>query len=115
VAAIERDAEAVLRDYAGLMPEALATMAPEDRHRIYKMLRLKVLVYPDGTGELRGMFGQGVSVGTLGITLGSSSGSTRNPVALSDQCPPLFRPSRSVPTTASGQSSGNGSPARYRA
>ena len=53
VAAIERDAEAVLRDYAGLMPEALATMAPEDRHRVYKMLRLKVLVYPDGSGELR--------------------------------------------------------------
>ena len=76
VAAIERDAEAVLRDYAGLMPEALATMAPEDRHSVYKMLRLKVLVYPDGTGELRGMFGQGDSVGPLGITSRSSSGST---------------------------------------
>jgi Recombinase zinc beta ribbon domain len=68
VAAIERDAEAVLRDYAGLMPEALATMAPEDRHRVYKMLRLKVLVYPDGSGELRGMYGQGMSVGPLEIT-----------------------------------------------
>jgi chromosome segregation ATPase len=48
VAAIERDAEAVVRDYIGLMPEALRTMAPEERHRVYKMLRLKVLVYPDG-------------------------------------------------------------------
>jgi hypothetical protein len=76
VAAIERDAEAVLRDYAGLMPEALATMAPEDRHRVYNMLRLKVLVHPDGTGELRGMFGQGMCVGTLGRTPGSSSDST---------------------------------------
>jgi hypothetical protein len=78
VAAIERDAEAVLRDYAGLMPEALATMAPEDRHRVYKMLRLKILVYPDGSGELRGMFGQGMSVGPLEITSGSSSGSTHD-------------------------------------
>jgi hypothetical protein len=78
VAAIERDAEAVLRDYVGLMPEALATMAPEDRHRVYKMLRLKVLVYPDGTGELRGMFGQGMSVGTWEITSGTSSGSTHD-------------------------------------
>ena len=45
-------------------------MAPEDRHRVYKMLRLKVLVYPDGAGELRGVFGQGVSVGPSGITSG---------------------------------------------
>jgi hypothetical protein len=34
------------------------------------MLRLKVLVYPDGAGELRGMFGQGISVGPLGIIIG---------------------------------------------
>jgi site-specific DNA recombinase len=68
VAAIERDAEAVMRDYAGLMPEALATTAPEDRHRVYKMLRLKVFVHPDGSGELRGMFGQGISVDPLEIT-----------------------------------------------
>jgi hypothetical protein len=66
------------RDYAGLMPEALATMAPEDRHRVYKLLRLHVLAYPDGTGELRGMFGQGMSIGALGITKGSSSGSTHD-------------------------------------
>ena len=64
------------------MPEALATMVPEDRHRVYKMLRLHVLVYPDGTGELRGMFGQGMSVGPLGITPSSSSGSTHNATGL---------------------------------
>jgi site-specific DNA recombinase len=72
VAAIERDAEAVIRDYAGLMPEALGELTPEDRHRVYKMLCLKVLVYPDGGGELSGVFGQGVSVGPSGITSGSS-------------------------------------------
>jgi hypothetical protein len=77
VAAIERDAEAVIRDYAGLMPEALGALTPEDRHRVYKMLRLKVLVYPDGGGELSGVFGQGVSVGPSGITSGSSWRGTR--------------------------------------
>lgn len=61
-----------MRDYAGLMPEALETLAPEERHRIYKMLRLKVLVYPDGSGELSGVFGQGGLVGPSGITPGSS-------------------------------------------
>jgi hypothetical protein len=79
VAGIERDAAAVLRDYAGLMPEALAALAPEDRHRVYKMMRLKVLVYPDGAGELRGVFGHGMSVGPLGITSGSSPRDTRRP------------------------------------
>ena len=79
VAAIERDAEAVIRDYSGLMPEALGAMAPEERHRVYKMLRLKVFVYPDGAGELRGVFSQGVSVGPLGITSGSLWRDTRRP------------------------------------
>jgi site-specific DNA recombinase len=61
------------------MPEALGAMAPEERHRIYKMLRLKVLVYPDGAGELRGVFGQGVSVGASGMTSDSLSRDTRSP------------------------------------
>jgi chromosome segregation ATPase len=68
VAAIEKDAKAVLRDYAGLMPEALGALAPEERHRVYKMLRLKVLAYPDGSGELNGVFGKGMAVGPSGIT-----------------------------------------------
>jgi hypothetical protein len=77
IAAIERDAKAVLRDYAGLMPEALGAMAPEECHRVYKMLYLVVLVYPDGDEELRGVFGQGVSLGPPGITSGFSSRDTR--------------------------------------
>ena len=77
VAAIERDAKAVLRDYAGLMPEALGALASEERHRVYKMLRLKVLVYPNGGGELTGVFGQGIVVGPPGITPGSLSSDTR--------------------------------------
>jgi site-specific DNA recombinase len=79
VAAIERDAEAVIRDYAGLMPEALGALTPEDRHRVYKMMRLEVLVYPDGGGELSGVLGQGVSVGASGITPGSLSRGIRRP------------------------------------
>ena len=79
VAAIERDAEAVIRDYAGLMSEALGALTPEDRHRVYKMMRLEVLVYPDGGGELSGVLGQGVSVGASGIAPGSLSRGIRCP------------------------------------
>jgi hypothetical protein len=77
MADIERDTQAIIRDYAGLMPEALGAMAPEERHRVYKVLHFEVLVYPDGDGELRGVFGQGVSVGPSGITSGFSSRNTR--------------------------------------
>ncbi len=51
----------------------IAAMAPEACHRVYKMLRLKVLAYPDGGGELSGGFGQGVPVGPSGITPGCYS------------------------------------------
>ncbi len=52
---------------------AIAAMAPEACHRVYKMLRLKVVAYPDGGGELSGVFGQGVPVGPSGITPGCYS------------------------------------------
>jgi site-specific DNA recombinase len=89
VAASERDAEAVVRDYAGLMPEALGAMAPEERHRVYKMLRLKVLVHPDGSGELSGVFGNGPLVGPTGITPNSLSRGIRCPELRS--CRPRVR------------------------
>jgi hypothetical protein len=60
-------------------PRILGALTPEERHRVYKMLRLKVVVYPDGAGELRGVFGQGMSVGPWRISSGSSSRDTRRP------------------------------------
>jgi len=44
-AALERDAEALLDSYAGTVPEALDLLTSEERHKVYRMLRLKVLAH----------------------------------------------------------------------
>jgi site-specific DNA recombinase len=54
---LERDADALLEDYARMVPEALDELTPEERHRVYKMLRLGVTVYADGLAEITGAFG----------------------------------------------------------
>ncbi len=46
---LERDRDALMERYAGAVPEALENLTPEKRHRVYEMLRLKVLAYP-GSG-----------------------------------------------------------------
>jgi hypothetical protein len=43
--------------YAGMVPEALETLSPQERHRVYRMLRLKVVAHPDNTMEVQGVFG----------------------------------------------------------
>jgi hypothetical protein len=53
---LERDRDALLGDYAGRTPEALEAFTAEERHRLYKMLRLSVAVYPDGSAEITGAF-----------------------------------------------------------
>lgn len=55
---LERDKDAILQRYAGLVPEALDDLAPEECHRVYKMLRLDVLVHPDETTVISGVFGE---------------------------------------------------------
>jgi hypothetical protein len=37
-----------------LVPESLNDLSPEERHQIYKMLRLEVLAYPDKSLEVSG-------------------------------------------------------------
>ncbi len=53
---LERDAETLLEHYASMVPDALDDLTPEERHRVYKMLRLNVLVYADGLVEIAGAF-----------------------------------------------------------
>jgi site-specific DNA recombinase len=48
---MERDKDAVLEKYAAVAPKALEGLAPEQRHRLYKMLRLVVFAHPDGSLE----------------------------------------------------------------
>lgn len=54
IEALERDKDAVLEHYAALAPEALDYLTPEERHHLYKMLRLKVFVYPNGSLDVDG-------------------------------------------------------------
>lgn len=48
LAQLERDRDAVLGYYAVLAPEALDSLGSEERHRLYGMLKLKVLVGQNG-------------------------------------------------------------------
>ena len=54
IEALERDRDAVLEDYASRTPDALEALGPEERHRLYKMLRLSVKIHPDGSAEVTG-------------------------------------------------------------
>ena len=45
---LERDTTALLEHYAGMVAEGLDELSSEERHRVYKMLRLKVTVQPSG-------------------------------------------------------------------
>jgi site-specific DNA recombinase len=54
---LERNADALLEHYTAMVPEALDGLEPEERHRIYKMLRLAVRVRPSGILEVGGVLG----------------------------------------------------------
>jgi DNA invertase Pin-like site-specific DNA recombinase len=53
---LERDKDALLDSYAGMVPEALDSLTPEERHQIYKMLRLRVVASADTKIEATGAF-----------------------------------------------------------
>ena len=54
---LERDRDALLERYARMVPPALDELTAEERHQVYKMLRLQVLSYRDGALEVIGVFG----------------------------------------------------------
>src|ERR687890_513852 len=55
---LERDRDALIGSYAGMVSETLETLASEERHRIYKLLRLGVRFRPDWPLEITGIFAQ---------------------------------------------------------
>ncbi len=55
---LERDRDAHLENYAEMIPEALDVLQPEERHRIYKMLRLRAVAFPGGSLEVSGALGE---------------------------------------------------------
>ena len=62
LAELERDKDAVLKNYARMTPEVLDALTPEERHQFYRMLRLRVTSYSDGSLKVSGAFGDGASV-----------------------------------------------------
>jgi hypothetical protein len=55
---LESDRDALIESYAGMVREALEDLAPEERHRIYKLLRLGVRFRPDWPLEITGVFAE---------------------------------------------------------
>jgi site-specific DNA recombinase len=45
---LEADRDALLEDMAEMVPEALDALSGEERHRVYRMLRIEVTPVPDG-------------------------------------------------------------------
>ena len=54
---LERDRDALLERYARMVPPALDELTTDERYQLYKMLRLRLLAYQDGTLEIIGVFG----------------------------------------------------------
>src|SRR5215218_4426735 len=55
---LEHDRDALMESYADMVGGALDDLAPEERHRIYKLLRLGVRFRPDWPLEITGVFAQ---------------------------------------------------------
>ena len=53
---LRRDRNAVLEAYANVTAEAPEGLSPEERNKLYKILRLRVVVRDDGTSEVSGVF-----------------------------------------------------------
>jgi site-specific DNA recombinase len=95
---LERDKAALLESYAGMVPQALDSLTPEERHQVYKMLRVEVVVDANGRVEVKGALRADPEV------CNSDSARSRR----------IGRPSRSTPATFSTcrrPGSGSSSPA----
>jgi site-specific DNA recombinase len=74
---LEHDRDALMESYAGMVSETLEDLAPEVRHRIYKLLRLGVRYRPDWPLEITGIFAQVAEEAEMG-----SSDSKFSPISV---------------------------------
>jgi site-specific DNA recombinase len=74
--ALELDKKVLLDRYAALVPKELDDLGPQDRHRVYKLLGLRVTVQPTGVLEMSGTFGGGQGLSEYVPT--SASGASRS-------------------------------------
>ena len=59
---LKRDRDALLTTYVGMAPEVLDALQPEERHQLYRMLRLRVVAGADGSIEVNGALGGSLTV-----------------------------------------------------
>jgi hypothetical protein len=64
---LELDRDILLEHYATIVPNFLDSLIPEERHRLHKLLRITVIVQPDTTLEVSGVFGEGLSISNQGL------------------------------------------------
>jgi hypothetical protein len=80
---LEQDKNLLLDHYAGMAPETLASLTSEERHRVYKMVRVEVTAHLNGDVELAGdlvCMPEGDKVGKSGVgEERSKSETTRSP------------------------------------
>ena len=69
---LEGDRDAVLADLEAMAPKVLDCLDPEERHRFYKMLRLRVRLWPDRSLEISGAFQEPLTVGEVVCTSNGS-------------------------------------------
>jgi hypothetical protein len=52
---LESDRDAIMEHYAGMVLEALEDLTGEERYQVYRMLRLRVTIRPDGGLDAEGV------------------------------------------------------------
>jgi hypothetical protein len=62
ISELEADRDALLDSPADVAPDALNSLAPEERHHVYKMLKLRVVAHSNEALEVSGAFGDGLAV-----------------------------------------------------
>jgi DNA repair exonuclease SbcCD ATPase subunit len=65
---LEHDRDALMESYAGTAGEALEDLSPEERHRVYKLLRLDVRFRPDWPLEISGIFAEVAEEAEAGLS-----------------------------------------------
>jgi hypothetical protein len=61
---LERDRDSLLEHYSNMVPEALEGLTGEERHRVYRMLRLKAFLHPGGDLDVEGVLHEAVYTST---------------------------------------------------
>jgi hypothetical protein len=76
---LERNRDTLLESYVSLIPQKLQELEPEERRRVYSMLRLKLVIGPGGHIEASGVIGAGDYLREMEPTFPCESQNTKTP------------------------------------